>query len=92
MIKKIYSLNQKNSLSRIIEYNLCESNDINKKFYGIQVKLISEAIKEEIKIEDISFNLDFVMNIINYLYENAVDTVHCKDIIEDYILLVESKE
>ncbi len=92
MIKNIYSLNQKNSLDRVMEYNLCESGDLNEKYYGIQVKLISEKINEEIKIEDISCDMNFVMNIIDYLYENAVDIVHCKDIIEDYMLLLEIKE
>ncbi len=92
MIKNIYMLNQKNSLGRVIEYNLYESGDISEKYYGIQVKLISDKVKEEIKIENISCDINFVMNIIDYLYENAVDTVHCKDIIEDYILLLENKE
>ncbi len=89
MLKNIYNLNQRNSFDRNIEYNLYESDDINKKYYGIQVKLISEKIREEVNIKDISCNLDFVKNLIDYLYENAVSTVHCKDVVEDYMLLSE---
>lgn len=89
MIKNIYRLNQKNSLNRTIEYNLEENVRDNQILYGLEVKLISSKINEKVKIEDISNDVNFVMNIINYLYENAIDTVHCRDVIDDYILSLE---
>jgi len=89
MIKNIYKLNQKNFLNRTIEYNLEENKKDNQILYGLEVKLISDKITEKVKIEDISNDINFVMNIMNYLYENAVDTIHCKDVIEDYMLSIE---
>lgn len=85
MHEKIFS-----SLEKTVFYNLiwteCEGN----KSFGIQIITKTKSYTEKEIIKDISLNENFVIKIINYLYENAVDTLHFKDVTEDYILKSEN--
>ena len=88
-IKNLY---QKNffSLGKTVFYNLIQTEFEGKSSFGIQVITKAANHLEDETIKDISPNEDFVKKIINYLYENAVDNTHFKDVTEDYILSLES--
>ena len=85
--ENIYILCQRSFGGRKLEYNLCESeNDsILNKTYGIELILRSADINESVRVEDISPNKREVLNLIDCLSENGVDTIHFRDVIEDYI-------
>ena len=85
VIKNIY---QKSipCMNKTIKYEMLETFYDDCICYGIQIKEFYKDNYFEELIEDISSNKAFVNNLITYLYENAVDTVHFKDIIEDYIV------
>lgn len=73
--------------NKIIRYFLLTNTDeYSKVMYGI---CISEQIKDNVlakeKIENISDDKNFVSDIINHLSENIIDTVHFKDIVDDYM-------
>lgn len=76
--------------NKIIQYKLLTNKTYeNKIMYGIAVSEKSgDNIIFEEKIEDISNDKSFVLNLINYLSDNAVDTAHFKDVIEDCDVLV----
>ena len=84
-ITKIYELNQTVGEKRTINYNLCENTIENQLIYGIEIVSFSNDTKEIEKIENVSYEKDKVMKLITLLYENAVDTTHFKDVVEDYI-------
>ncbi len=88
----IKNLHEKNffSLGKTVFYNLIQAEFEGKSSFGIQVITKAASYSEEEIIKDISPNEDFVKKIINYLYENAVDNTHFKDVTEDYILNLES--
>lgn len=70
---------------KVIRYFLLvDHNDGGKTMYGICIleEINGTSLKE--KIEGISENKDFVLELINYLSENVIDTAHFKDIVEDY--------
>lgn len=80
--EKIHELKQTVFGGRIIDYYLLyESNNS----YGIEIMLKSKNKNEDLKISDISKDKNIVVNLIKYLYENSVDTIHFKDIVEDYV-------
>ncbi len=73
-------------MGKTIEYKMLESfYDDYSYYYGIQIKEFYKDNYFEELIEDISSNKTFVYNLITYLYENGIDTVHFKDIVEDYM-------
>lgn len=81
-------LSQRSFGGRKLEYNLCESeNDsiLSGKTYGIELILRSSSINESVKVEDISQDKTEVLNLIDCLSENGIDTIHFRDVIEDYI-------
>lgn len=84
-ITKFYDLIQKSLNQRVLEYSLCENESEDGKSYGIQLASNSKNSSERITIENISSKKDFIINLINILYENSIDTIHFKDIVEDYI-------
>ena len=72
---------------KIIQYFLLTNTDeYGKVMYGI---CISEQIKGNVStretIENISDDKNFVSDLINHLSENVIDTVHFKDIVDDYM-------
>lgn len=83
--KKIHELNQTWLGRRTLKYNLCETENEEGLQYGIQLIVNSESQKEEIAIENISNNKQYVLDLITYLYENAIDTIHFRDVIIDYM-------
>ena len=83
--KKIHELNQTWLGRRTLKYNLCETQSEDGLQYGIQLIVNSENQKEEIAIENISNNKQYVLDLITYLYENAIDTIHFRDVIIDYM-------
>ena len=83
--EKIYELNQSFLGNRTLKYNLCENKGENGLYYGIQLVVSSQDNTEEVAIENISEDKQYVLNLITYLYENAIDTIHFKDVIIDYI-------
>lgn len=84
-ITKLCDSIQKTLNQRVLEYSLCENESENGKSYGIQLVSNSRNSNEKIIIENISSKKDFVINLINILHENCIDTIHFKDIVEDYI-------
>lgn len=88
----IKNLQEKNfsSLKKTVFYNLTWVEYKGGKSFGIQIITKAKDYTEEEIIKNISSNEDFVKKIINYLFENAVDTIHFKDVTEDYILKLES--
>ena len=88
----IKNLQEKNfsSLKKTVFYNLTWVEYEGEKSFGIQIITKTKDYTEEEIIKNISSNEDFVKKIINYLFENAVDTIHFKDVTEDYILKLES--
>ncbi len=79
--KKLSAMNNK-----VIKYNVCESKCDSQMHYGIQiVEDVGENHNEE-TIEGISTSENFVYNLLSYLYDNIIDTVHFRDIVDDYIL------
>lgn len=86
--ENVYILSQRFFGGRELEYNLCESEDdsiLDNKTYGIELILRSNSINESVKVEDISRDKTEVLNLIDCLSENGVDTIHFRDVIEDYI-------
>lgn len=73
-----------------IEYRItaCEKDGCEQ--YGIQVITDAKDYHEEETVDMISPDKDFVKEIITYLYQNSVDTVHFKDVLDDYILKSEN--
>lgn len=84
-ITKLCDSIQKTLNQRVLEYSLCENESEDGKLYGIQLASNSKNSNEKITIENISSKKDFVVNLINILHENCIDTIHFKDIVEDYI-------
>lgn len=81
IIKEVNLSSMKN---KTIRYAILESKVENKIAYGIYIsENINGTVLEE-KIERISESKDFVLNLINYLSENVIDTAHFKDIVGDY--------
>ena len=79
--KRITMMNNK-----IIKYNICEFECDGQMHYGIQIAEKSGRDYKEETIEGISPNKNFVYSLLLYLHENIIDTVHFKDIVNDYIL------
>ena len=88
--KETYKLIQNSLGGRILEYSLVEENMLSKKdtFYGIKLTLKSKKINEEVIINRISKEKTVVKNLLEYLYENSIDTIHFKDIVDDYMSLI----
>ena len=87
-IKNLYEKNF-SSLEKTVFYNLTCDKFGGKKNWGIQIITKTNGYAEEETIKNISLDEKFVKKIINYLYENSVDTIHFKDVIEDYIFKLE---
>ena len=86
--ENICILSQRSFGGRELEYNLCESeidSILSSKTYGIELVLRSNSINESVKVEDISQDKKEVLNLIECLSENGIDTIHFRDVIEDYI-------
>ena len=79
--EKIHELKQTIFGGRVIDYYLCE-NDNN---YGIEIMLKTKKENESLQIDNISTNKDIVVDLIKHLYENSIDTIHFKDIVDDYM-------
>ena len=88
--KESYKLVQNSLGGRVLEYKLLESKLSKEKdiFYGIKLSLKSQKINEEIIIDRISQDKSVAEDLLEYLYENSVDTIHFKDIVDDYMSLI----
>ena len=69
-----------------IEYKITTCEKDNCEQYGIQVITDAKDYHEEDTVNAISPDKNFVEEIITYLYQNSIDTIHFKDVLEDYIL------
>ncbi len=69
-----------------IDYKITTYEKDGCKQYGIQVVTDAKDYHEEESVDMISPDKNFVEEIIKYLYQNSVDTIHFKDVLEDYIL------
>lgn len=85
-IKNIYNVVKKSSGGKVLKYNLCEDNNSDEKCYGIEVLLEDNGLAEREIIKDISNDKSEVLSLIDYLYENGVDIVHFREVVEDYIV------
>lgn len=72
--------------NKTIRYGILESKENNDIKYGIGIYETYKGNTMNETFNDISDKKEVVINLINYLSENAVDTAHFKDIIEDYII------
>lgn len=83
-LNKKYILVQEKFLGgRTLKYSILENCNNS---YGINLSVLSKNNTEEVYVENISNNKNFIINLISILYENAIDTIHFKDIIEDKII------
>lgn len=85
--EKIYELKQSVFEERIINYYLCENDSK----YGIEIMIETKNENEISQISNISKNKNFVVTLIKHLYENAIDTIHFKDVVDDYLALTQHK-
>ncbi len=86
IIRNLYEKSLPIMNNKVIKYNICENKYSGQTHYGIQIiEEIGRKHNEEM-IESISPNKNFVYGLLSYLCENTVDTVHFKDIVDDYIL------
>lgn len=69
-----------------IEYRITTCEKDGSEHYGIQVITDAKDYREDEAVDMISPDKNFVEEIITYLYQNSIDTVHFKDVLEDYIL------
>ncbi len=71
--------------NKTIHYRILENNKSGKTKYGIEIceSYKDSTLKET--IENISNSKEDVLNLINYLSENVIDTAHFKDVVEDYM-------
>lgn len=61
--------------------------------YGIKISSVvgDSDEREDTAVELISRDKEIVEKLIEYLYENSVDTIHFKDVVEDYIFKLNNK-
>ncbi len=85
-MKSIYKKILKHSENKIITYGILETLEENKTHYGIYVSEEVNGIVREEAIESIFPNKNMILNLIDRLCENAIDIIHFKDIVEDYLL------
>ncbi len=71
--------------SKTVRYSVVKSNECGKLKYGIEVceSCKNGTLKET--VDNISDSKKEVLNLIDYLSENVIDTAHFKDIVEDYM-------
>lgn len=68
-----------------IDYNIVENIANDKIFYGIEIISYNKLSRVKDSFFNISDSKKFVMDLICYLYENAVKISTCKDIIDDIL-------
>ena len=68
-----------------IYYNLYETNNASNTTYGIEIISEKNTGSEETSFKQISESKSFIVNIIKYLYENAIRPEYAFDIICDLI-------
>jgi hypothetical protein len=93
LIKNLYNKKFTNILNfiqkeKIIQYDLCETGDEcgkNIVSYGVRVKSFCEGVYEEEYFLNISTDKTFIENIIKYLYENSLDVINFKDVVNDLL-------
>lgn len=90
IIKTFCEKNLSSMGGKIIRYNLCEVKYGSYIHYGIQIAEHIGKTHNKETLENISTNKDFVHELLLYLCENLIDTVHFKDIVEDYLLKSEN--
>lgn len=54
--------------------------------YGVHLSQNITGVREEESIPEVSCNKDSVCGLIDALYQNCVNMLHFKDVVEDYIL------
>lgn len=69
--------------SRTINYDLVKSRFGNKNFYGIHITSCNKGDFFEDMVMNISSDKNFVLDILKYFYENAVDIMNFKDVLND---------
>ncbi len=84
IIREITLKSMENKIIRYFILKNCESAFIK---YGIGIQEVCDGKFNEEKIENISSNKDFVLELIDYLCDHAIDTTHFRDIVEDFNLL-----
>jgi len=68
-----------------VYYNLYETNSGSNTTYGIEIISEKNHALEETSLKQISESKNFIVNILTYLYENAVKPEHALGIINDLI-------
>lgn len=86
--KKIFSISEVNAY-KVLKYNLCESDCSGKIIYGIQIISNYKNKPGADIMENISGDKMFVNKIINYLYQNGVDEISFKDVVNDLLFEIE---
>ncbi|MDR1241077.1 MAG: DUF6514 family protein [Oscillospiraceae bacterium] len=97
MIKK-YIYNRKLSeieflqKNRTIEYSLSEIDSGNGKIYGVVLSELCDDFLDKEESYIISLNRVLVENVLKYLYENCIRADNLKDIIEDIMDKISTRE
>lgn len=81
-IKKIVLKSMNN---KMVSYSIIKNNKEGKTIYGIEIRENHKNYTLKETVEDISDNKKYVLNLVNYLSENVIDTAHFKDIVKDYM-------
>ena len=90
IIRRVY-VNELSSMNgKKIEYKITTCEEDGCEQYGIQVITDAKDYHEEETVNAISTDKEFVKEVITYLYQNSVDAVHFKDVLEDYLLKIEN--
>lgn len=86
-MKNLREVALKSMKNKSIRYFISKNEEGKDIKYGITILEICSGKKYEEKIENISNSESFVLNLIDFLYDNAIDTAHFKDIVEDFTLI-----
>ncbi len=84
-MEMIREITLKSMNNKIVRYYILENCESGQNKYGIGILEIFNGITKEEKVENISGSKTFVLNLIDYLCDNAVDTAHLEDIVVDFI-------
>lgn len=92
-VKEVYEKVLSVEILKTIRYSIVEKLIDGFVHYGIKISSVvgDSDEREDTAVELISRDKEIVEKLIEYLYENSVDTIHFKDVVEDYIFKLNNK-
>lgn len=76
---------------KTVKYSLTETVIDNVTHYGVRIVCFSKDFCEQKAMESISTNKNLVQDLLLTLYENSVDIINFKDVVHDYLDMIEYK-